>query len=298
MLSIREGSFKMSIDKGILEDFAIEANELLDEAEDGLLKLNQQQDLKKIYDLVFRGFHSLKGSSGMIGFNDLQRHLHLLEDYLQKSKGDLEHFKNSADYYLLGIDAARKILSGETIKFTYEVYGSKKDEKTNLKNKKIIYISQTKIKPLGEVLLSLVTTFNFLLKIIDFTDLEEGQLLKEDYDILVSDFSLDIVKKIIPKKNEKKPLILIVDEISFDVHEPSVFQLLKKTDDKIRIVFTIRNAFADADNTLMLEKAKSLMMYMYSDLEEYLIEKNKLEIQKSLSIEIREFIKNSKGKNA
>ena len=288
----------MSIDKGILEDFAIEATELLDEAEDGLLKLEQHQDLKQIYDLVFRGFHSLKGSSGMIGFNDLQRHLHLLEDYLQKSKGDLEHFKKSADYYLLGIDAARKILNGETIKFTYEIYGAKKVEAVNLKNRKIIYISSSTIKPLGEVLLSLETTFNFVLKIIDFSSLESGLLLKEDYDILVSDSSLELIKNIIPKKNEKKPLILIVDEVDPDLYTHSVFQLLKKSDDKIRIILTLRNAFEVIANSVTFEKAKGLIMYMYSDLEEYLIEKNKLDIQKSLSVEIREFIKNSRDKNA
>ena len=94
----------MSLDKGLLDEFALEATELLDEAEDALLKIDHDQDIKKIYNLVFRTFHSLKGSSGMMGFKELQRHLHLLEDYLQKSKNDFAHFKASADYYLKGVD--------------------------------------------------------------------------------------------------------------------------------------------------------------------------------------------------
>lgn len=287
----------MSLDQGLLDEFAIEANELLDEAEEALLKVDHEADIKKMYDLVFRTFHSLKGSSGMVGFDELQRHLHLLEDYLQKSKGDFDHFRASADYYLKGVDAARKILGGETVQFVYEVMGPKKtalatDAPVEVKKKKIIYLSNSRIKPLGEEILGFEGLLHFYLKFSSVDELENQNLFNEEYDVLISDLSLSSLSSIISPKKSKYPLILIVDEIIEEKSTQKIFQLMKKSDERLRIQLALESALDARMNIDLFEKAKGLVMYMYSDLEEYLIEKNKVDIQKVLSAEIRSFVKN------
>lgn len=285
----------MSLDQGILDEFAIEAMELLDEAEEALLQADKSADTKTMYNLVFRAFHSLKGSSGMVGFDELQRHLHLLEDYLQKSKDDFSKFKDSTDYYLKGVDAARKILNGEVVQFVYEVYGKQavvKEEVLDLKKKKIIYLANSKVRPLSSEISSCTKALGFTVQYMTSEEVSALGLEKIEYDILMSDLDFLTLKELIPLSKVKFPLILIAEEILFEIQNHHIFQILKKSDSEVKVFLTIKNAFDSRLNLELFEKAKGLIMYMYSDLEESLLEKKKIDIQKALSLEIRSFIKN------
>lgn len=287
----------MGLEQGILDDFAVEAHELLDEAEDALLKIEKTEDLKPIYDMVFRAFHSLKGSSGMVGLDDLQRHLHLLEDYLQKSKNDLKRFKESTDYYLKGIDASRKILNGELVQFTYDVQATTpvvKEAVLDLKKKKLLYLSNSDKKPLGEEILSLENALGFSMRFLTTLDLANKDLSKEEYVVLVSDLSIDVLNNLIPANKKKYPLLLISEESVPVVSLTDVFLVLNKSDDKTRVHLFLQNALEKYIALELYDKAKALLMYMYSDLEDYLIEKDKVDIQKTLNIEIQNFIKDYK----
>lgn len=73
----------------IFEDFIIEATELITGVEEELLSINDSPSLQESYKLIFRNLHSLKGSSGMIGLTDLQRHTHMLEDFFSKFQSNL-----------------------------------------------------------------------------------------------------------------------------------------------------------------------------------------------------------------
>ncbi len=284
----------MEIDKGILEEFSIEARELLDEAEDALLLIDKNgEDLKNIYDKVFRAFHSLKGSSGMIGFDELQRHLHLLEDYLQKSKSDLNLFKSSTDYYLKGIDAAKKILDGEVVQFVYEVYssaGNQKREIQLLKKKKILFLSDSVTSSLSEKVYHFQERYDYVLKMMTIGELGDKGLANEEYSVLFSDISIDKLRKLIPEKKIKLPLLYLIENIP-SVLDPLVFQYVKLSDETARIESLIKCSLKISDYLDMFEKSKGIMMYMFSDLEEYLLKTNKVEIQKTLSSEIKHFIK-------
>jgi len=52
----------------------------------GLTKLLEDPSDGKAVEEVFRAFHTLKGSSGLVGFNNFQKVFHKLEDYLRKWK--------------------------------------------------------------------------------------------------------------------------------------------------------------------------------------------------------------------
>lgn len=103
----------------MIGDFQIEAIELLDEAEDSLLELDKGGNYKECYNQLFRAFHSIKGAAGMFGIEDLQKHMHYLENLLS-NKQSLDKLSTATiDYFLNGVDGARKILNNESIQFDY-----------------------------------------------------------------------------------------------------------------------------------------------------------------------------------
>ncbi|MCQ2982607.1 MAG: Hpt domain-containing protein, partial [Treponemataceae bacterium] len=59
--------------------FLDEANDLLDNLEDHLLELEQNPDDKETISAVFRCMHTIKGSSGMFGFNAVSHFTHEAE---------------------------------------------------------------------------------------------------------------------------------------------------------------------------------------------------------------------------
>ncbi len=59
--------------------FRVEAGDLLDQIEQGLLDLNHRLDDRALVDAVFRGLHTLKGSGAMFGFDALASFTHHCE---------------------------------------------------------------------------------------------------------------------------------------------------------------------------------------------------------------------------
>lgn len=103
-----------------LLEFKTEASELLDQAEDALLKIDKGASYKSNYDSIFRAFHSLKGGAGMLGMDALMKHMHHLEDHFQQCKNDEVLPKNRVSYFLSGIDGARTLLNNQSIEFKYD----------------------------------------------------------------------------------------------------------------------------------------------------------------------------------
>ncbi|WP_395680730.1 chemotaxis protein CheA [Inquilinus sp.] len=65
-----------------IEQFLIESRELVEQASDDLLSLEQQPDDKERLDSAFRAFHTLKGAAGIVDFAAMARALHAAEDVL------------------------------------------------------------------------------------------------------------------------------------------------------------------------------------------------------------------------
>lgn len=59
--------------------FRVEAGDLLDQIEHGLLDLTGRLDDRELVDEVFRGLHTLKGSGAMFGFDALATFTHHCE---------------------------------------------------------------------------------------------------------------------------------------------------------------------------------------------------------------------------
>lgn len=103
------------INEDDLKEFRIEGAELLEAAEKALLSLEDGGHYKTQYNAIFRAFHNLKGAAGMMEMLDLQAHTHILETELVSLK-DLDQLSSEQiDYFLKGVDRAKKMLWGEDL---------------------------------------------------------------------------------------------------------------------------------------------------------------------------------------
>jgi len=53
-------------DEEILQDFLVEAGEILESLSEQLVELEQSPDDKDLLNSIFRGFHTVKGGAGFL----------------------------------------------------------------------------------------------------------------------------------------------------------------------------------------------------------------------------------------
>lgn len=120
-----------------LEEFKTEILETLDKAEEALLafeQLPENQSSSTLYDEVFRAYHNIKGAAGMLEWEELQHHVHQLENVLMQTKATLSIPKAHISWLLKGNDATRLILAGEKISFSYEIGNQTAAESNSMKS--------------------------------------------------------------------------------------------------------------------------------------------------------------------
>jgi two-component system chemotaxis sensor kinase CheA len=95
--------------------FAEEAHEHLQEWEEALLALESRPADRELLNQMFRSVHTLKGSAGFIGFDQLQRLAHDLESALQVARdGDSALEPETIDLLFRGLDLCRRMVEGFT----------------------------------------------------------------------------------------------------------------------------------------------------------------------------------------
>jgi two-component system chemotaxis sensor kinase CheA len=108
-----------------MNEFNVEAFELLEKAETSLLALESGESLAVHFDPIFRAFHNLKGAAGMMELADLQAFVHKLESLLTPFKTSLSLPKEMIDLFLTKIDVTKCIIRGERFDSHIEVPGQK-----------------------------------------------------------------------------------------------------------------------------------------------------------------------------
>ena len=95
----------------IIQDFLVEADELLEELDEDLVRLESESDDEELLNKIFRAFHTIKGSASFLGFEKLTELTHKLEDVLNKlRKFDLKLNSEMMDAILAGVDKAKEII--------------------------------------------------------------------------------------------------------------------------------------------------------------------------------------------
>ncbi len=68
------------MDDELLQDFLVEAGEILEQLDEQLVSLEQQPDDMDMLNAVFRGFHTIKGGAGFLGIEPMVQLCHRSED--------------------------------------------------------------------------------------------------------------------------------------------------------------------------------------------------------------------------
>jgi two-component system chemotaxis sensor kinase CheA len=96
----------------IVREFLVESNENLDQLDRDLVALEKAPQAGDILASIFRTIHTIKGTSGFLGFNKLEAVTHVGENLLSKMRdGELVLNAEITSGLLLMVDAVREMLA-------------------------------------------------------------------------------------------------------------------------------------------------------------------------------------------
>ncbi len=96
----------LDVDQEILEDFLVEAGEILEQLSEQLVELEQRPDDSDLLNAIFRGFHTVKGGAGFLQLTAMVDTCHRAENLFDELRNG--HLKVSAelmDVVLQALDA-------------------------------------------------------------------------------------------------------------------------------------------------------------------------------------------------
>ncbi len=95
----------------IVNDFVQEALEFLESLNENFIELEKQPENKEILNTIFRATHTIKGSAGFLGFQNIVGLAHGAENILNKLRqGEARLTSEMADYLLKSIDMLRTMI--------------------------------------------------------------------------------------------------------------------------------------------------------------------------------------------
>ena len=99
------------MDEEILQDFLVEAGEIIEQLDEQLVQIEKSPDDKDLLNSIFRGFHTVKGGAGFLELNELVDICHAAEnvfDMLRNGKITLN--SDSMDAVLQAYDEITSFL--------------------------------------------------------------------------------------------------------------------------------------------------------------------------------------------
>ena len=102
----------LDVDEDILQDFLIEAGEILEQLSEQLVELEKQPDDKDLLNAIFRGFHTVKGGSGFLGLTPLVDVCHCAENLFDLLRnGECEATPELMDTILRSLDTVNDMFA-------------------------------------------------------------------------------------------------------------------------------------------------------------------------------------------
>lgn len=96
----------------LVQDFLVETNEIIENLDHDLVELENNQNDLDLLNKIFRGAHTMKGSSSFLGFTKLADLTHHAEDILNKlRKGEMVVTREIMDVLLEFVDNTKQIIS-------------------------------------------------------------------------------------------------------------------------------------------------------------------------------------------
>ncbi len=108
----------LDVDQEILEDFLVEAGEILEQLSEQLVDLEQRPDDKDLLNAIFRGFHTVKGGAGFLQLEAMVECCHKAENLFDLLRnGELPVSAELMDVVLQALDSVNamfeSVRSGE-----------------------------------------------------------------------------------------------------------------------------------------------------------------------------------------
>ncbi|MBN1942052.1 MAG: chemotaxis protein CheA [Phycisphaerae bacterium] len=98
-------------DAELLAEYIVESLDHISNAEGALLELESNPNDRDQIDVVFRAYHTIKGTSGFLGFDRIQKLAHLAENMLDRAReGKIQIRGGYADLCLRSCDSLRTML--------------------------------------------------------------------------------------------------------------------------------------------------------------------------------------------
>ncbi|MET1078168.1 MAG: chemotaxis protein CheA [Pseudomonas sp.] len=99
-------------DEEILQDFLVEAGEILEQLSEQLVELESRPDDSNLLNAIFRGFHTVKGGAGFLQLNELVECCHIAENVFDiLRKGERRVDSELMDVILEALDAVNLMFS-------------------------------------------------------------------------------------------------------------------------------------------------------------------------------------------
>ena len=305
-------------DESIIEEFKVEAAEMFDTSETGFLNLEKGEDFHANYNAIFRAFHSLKGAAGMFGLTELQSHMHSLESLFEslKPKGVIE--KAQIDYFLDGLDVAKKLLSGEQVSFKYfstnDLNVETSTEPASIEKKKNNVISPEPPNGVIYIIDDEPDVVDILSEFIKMQGLEVKSFYSaidalqnidlDNPDAVLIDINMPQMSGLdfIMKCNDEKidiPTILIsgflTQEIKAHGRECGAFAFIEKPFDNDKDLATCLSAVKQQKIMKLLNKSINYILYQFSDLDLFLKQQGKESIRLTLKNELASMLELKKN---
>ena len=99
-------------DDEILQDFLIEASEILEQLGEQLVDLEHRPEDHDLLNAIFRGFHTVKGGAGFLGIDNLVEACHRAEDVFNVLRqGDRQVDADLMDAILRALDSINDMMA-------------------------------------------------------------------------------------------------------------------------------------------------------------------------------------------
>jgi CheY-like chemotaxis protein len=306
-----------------IAEFKAEAEELLDGAEKSLMAIQRGESFAGHYDAIFRVFHSLKGAAGMMELSHVQSHMHQVESIFTEQKGKSALDVPYVEFFLRATDACRALLEGESVNFNYtvapgavpaveaaapvappaEIVVTPAAQAVPAKvaapksasgpGTKVLLVDDEAF--LVEILRDLLGDAGF--DVCGTTDPEEALRLLETYrpDVVLSDISMpritghELLARV-KKAHPDLPVIFLSGHVDKEALmqgiEKGVYAVIEKPFNHVQVVESCLNAAKKYRLTKLVQRSLNLLLYQFSDLDDFLIAQGKQDVRNSIRHEL------------
>ncbi|RMO54151.1 hypothetical protein ALQ38_05091 [Pseudomonas marginalis pv. marginalis] len=109
---LRSTPMSFGADEEILQDFLVEAGEILEQLSEQLVELESRPDDANLLNAIFRGFHTVKGGAGFLQLHELVECCHIAENVFDiLRKGERHVDSELMDVILEALDAVNGMFS-------------------------------------------------------------------------------------------------------------------------------------------------------------------------------------------